>query len=1098
MNLVLQPYQWDTSKTINPNTGCNEIYIWCHDKDVNRFLIRIIDFRLTAYVTMPRPMEEKCREANCNNPPYYAHQDERGKYCFYHKQPDMIIAQWSYDCLHNIASDKLENILCKCRNKNDCYLHRLEVKIVYRKTLYFYQETDQPMFEVRVKSLDEMRSLKKALVSLKYTLLEDDIPAPRQLCTLKGIDYTSWINIRCLSIDNGDVDYVSTLKSNELMGEWNTISMNDTPMYHNLTIHMKILCFDIETYSHDDNIFPDPKNPKHEVFMISVIVQHYLQPETRVIYCLTTVPVSYMEGVDVRMFPDEISMITDFIKIIRDTDPTIITGFNIYGFDMKYIYHRMNMKTQFPSIGCMKTPHTILAKRYTRYDKETEYIDCPGRIELDVMHCVSTDYRLRFYSLERASSEILNEHKDDVSAKDMFEAFRLSRSNDPTALEKMNLVMKYCIQDSFLTIKLFHHLKCQHFIMERSSIVGVNPVDILLNGAEQNCISLMYNKAHSRGVIMEKRKANPAIPIIEGGLVMQPVVGYHEKDIADSDFSSLYPSIIQAYNICYTTLENQHVADILYHHESREITISQTEAVKPVSSAAPASEAEEEDTVKTRVQSYTYRYVLAEKRRGILPELVEELVRRRGQAKKEAELEPDPTKKTLLDQRQLGLKIAANALYGFTAMMYHGRYPLSEIAQTITGIGRQSVLKCAHWMQKERGCTIVYGDTDSIFYMYPDDYSPIELKAKAVEDSAIMTKELFLPPMKIEYEKTMRFIIKKKKNYAYLKADEDGQFHYNEKDILVKGMVPTRRDNCLWTVDIFNRFLLLIFKRKTIIEAIDFLFEAAEGLLQKNISIDQLTISKKLNSVYKSEGAQMKVFSDECTKRNQPLQTGSRIEFVVTKSDEKLVLGKRMKLTKLATVEEIDYDYYLKSMFSRPLDDIFAVAFNKQLRDFQEMTKKNIRETYIFDPMKPATIISDMLLGHRPIKKEEIIDFYRKIAGLIPLSSSFSDTTAKKRKKSVESVLPGKKKAPVTDEKNPPKTRKKKIPNSNQPKLSFPSTKGLYEEEARKEKYRLERMCGEYYQVLKYVSDEWVNVSGPIDENKAKKVSSLVERDFII
>lgn len=42
----------------------------------------------------------------------------------------------------------------------------------------------------------------------------------------------------------------------------------------------------------------------------------------------------------------------------------------------------------------------------------------------------------------------------------------------------------------------------------------------------------------------------------EGATVIEPVKGYYSVPIATLDFTSLYPSIMQAHNLCYTTLLN--------------------------------------------------------------------------------------------------------------------------------------------------------------------------------------------------------------------------------------------------------------------------------------------------------------------------------------------------------------------------------------------------------------------------------------------------------------------------------------------------------------------------------------------------------------
>lgn len=105
-----------------------------------------------------------------------------------------------------------------------------------------------------------------------------------------------------------------------------------------------------------------------------------------------------------------------------------------------------------------------------------------------------------------------------------------------------------------------------------------------------------------------------------------------------------------AHNLCYTTLSNINI--------QKKFNIN------------------DEDITKTPSNS---SFVKGNLRKGLLPEILENLLSARKVAKAELKKEEDPLKKKVLDGRQYALKVSANSVYGFTGAQL-GKLPCLEIS----------------------------------------------------------------------------------------------------------------------------------------------------------------------------------------------------------------------------------------------------------------------------------------------------------------------------------------------------------------------------------------------------------------------------------
>jgi hypothetical protein len=70
----------------------------------------------------------------------------------------------------------------------------------------------------------------------------------------------------------------------------------------------------------------------------------------------------------------------------------------------------------------------------------------------------------------------------------------------------------------------------------------------------------------------------------------------------------------------------------------------------------------------------------------------------------------DPFLKTVLNAKQLAIKVSMNSIYGFTGAVV-GALPCLEISQSVTGCGRQMIEQTQNYARDHFQCEIVYGDS---------------------------------------------------------------------------------------------------------------------------------------------------------------------------------------------------------------------------------------------------------------------------------------------------------------------------------------------------------------------------------------------------
>lgn len=247
--------------------------------------------------------------------------------------------------------------------------------------------------------------------------------------------------------------------------------------------------------------------------------------------------------------------------------------------------------------------------------------DLDGRIIFDIFQVMQRDYKLRSYSLNSVCAHFLGEQKEDVPhniISDLFDANEETRRR----------LAVYCLKDAYLPQRLVDKLMCIFNYTEMSRVTGIPFNYILSRGQQVKVISQLYRKAAEDGYVIPALKTEVSDEQYEGATVIEPIKGYYDIPIATLDFASLYPSIMMAHNLCYTTL------------------------IEP--SALGSLGLRSEDYIRTPSGD---AFVKSHVRKGILPVILEDLISARKRAKNDLKKETDPYKRAVLDGRQLALKV---------------------------------------------------------------------------------------------------------------------------------------------------------------------------------------------------------------------------------------------------------------------------------------------------------------------------------------------------------------------------------------------------------------------------------------------------------
>jgi DNA polymerase delta subunit 1 len=790
-----------------------------------------------------------------------------------------------------------------------CEVHR-------GKDLWGFQNGELSRFlKVEFKTHRALRSFAYCVDNNKHPELagckmyESNIDPVLRFMHVSGCTSTGWIEPGLC-----EPDAESTCEVNLWAPNWRLI----TPLARDDFAPLRIMSFDIECYS-STGAFPDPKNPHDVVFQIGMTTKEFGKDGFLDRKCLC---LKQTAGPDVECFETEKELLVAFQKYLIKIDPDIITGWNIFGFDLEFLIIRATIHCGLnPVWGRIRGEVAELVEKNLSSsalgNNELKMVPMKGRYVFDLFQDVKREHKLESYSLNNVSKHFLKDQKNDMPVKEIFSRYK---DGDPV---KLGEVAEYCIKDTELPHALMAKLCQIQNVVEMAKACWVPLAFLSERGQQIKVFSQMAKKARELNFVIPtfRRPNGPTDEQYQGATVLDAQTGAYYTPITALDFASLYPSIMCAENLCYSTLVMNARYDNLpgvKYEQFGPHRFAQTDGNgEPISS--------------------------------LLPVILMDLKAYRKKAKKlMAQAEGTPME-AVYNGQQLAYKISMNSIYGFTGAS-KGMLPCVAIASTVTMRGRQMIEETKNYVEEHfPGAKVRYGDTDSVMVEFDvqgrKGQEAIDYSWQQGELAAEQCTKLFKAPNDLELEKVYcPYFLYSKKRYAAKmyegKSNKDGTPVLKEdgtrlvafKKIDVKGLQVVRRDSCPFVRETLKKLLEMVLESSDPNPVITAAREAAKTLIQGKVPIEKLLMSKQLAAEYKVPQPHVAV-RDKVRARapgSEP-QQGDRVAFVIVKGDGRMY----EKAEDPAWVREknvpLDFQYYFTNQFKKPVQDLLEPLVSADL-----------------------------------------------------------------------------------------------------------------------------------------------------------------------
>ena len=631
----------------------------------------------------------------------------------------------------------------------------------------------------------------------------------------------------------------------------------------------------------------------------------------------------------------ELELMNKMVDIVRNYDPDILTGFEVHGGSWGYVIERARHKYDYnlcDEFSRMKSQsHGKFGRDSDRWGfNHTSTIRVTGRHMINIWRAMRGELNLLQYTMENVVFHLLHRRIPHYAFADLTTWYNSSSTND------LSKVINYYVLRVQLDLNILEKNELIPRTSEQARLLGVDFFSVFSRGSQFKVESLMFRIAKPENFMLVspsrkqvgQQNALECLP-----LVMEPQSAFYSSPLLVLDFQALYPSVMIAYNYCYSTFLGR---------------VSNWRGQNKMGFTNLQREARLLELLQENINIAPngMMYVKPKIRKSLLAKMLCEILETRVMVKSGMNADKaDKTLQRLLNNRQLALKLIANVTYGYTSASFSGRMPCSEIADSIVQTARETLEKAITLIHsvKRWGAEVVYGDTDSLF---------VYLKGRTKDEAFDIGNEIANAvskinprPVKLKFEKVyLPCVLLAKKRYVGFKYETKGQV---EPDFDAKGIETVRRDGTPAEQKIEEKALKILFRTADLSQVKDYFQQQCAKIMRGHVSIQDFCFAKEVKlGTYSDRGppppgaliSTRKMHEDP---RAEP-QYGERVPYVVIAGAPGARLIDRCVAPEVLLHDEhkeLDAEYYISKNLIPPLERIFNLIGCNVRQWYDEMPK---------------------------------------------------------------------------------------------------------------------------------------------------------------